>query len=110
MLSERDRQLLTAFVDGELSPRQRRQVCRLLGRSDAARRLLRELQGDSDELKALPPPPPLGRDLSAPVLRAAARPRPQPRPAVRLRFRAWAGYAAAAAVLFVVGVSAYLAS
>jgi hypothetical protein len=112
MLPDRCRQLLTAYVDGELSGRQRRQVRRLLDRSAEARKLLRELQGDSEVLRALPSPPPLGRDLSAPVLRTIAALRLRPgRPAAPPgpRFPAWVGYLAAASVLCAVGLSAYLA-
>ena len=44
MLSERDLQLLTAFVDGELTRRERKVVLRLLHRSSQARSVLQELQ------------------------------------------------------------------
>src|SRR2546430_2493824 len=47
MLPERGRELLTAYVDGELSARQRRHVLRLLRHSAEARRLLQRLQGDA---------------------------------------------------------------
>ena len=58
MLPDRDRQLLSAFVDGELSSRQRRHVERLLRRSGEARTLLRRLQEDARELRHLPRPRP----------------------------------------------------
>ena len=54
MLPERFRELLTAYVDGELSARQRRHVLRLLRRSVEARRLLHFLQSDSHNLIHLP--------------------------------------------------------
>src|SRR5437660_11161236 len=111
MLPDRYRQLLTAYVDGELSARQRRQVGRLLRQSGEARKLLRALQGDSAELRALPEPPPLPRDLSGPVLRTITARRLRPARTARPgpRVPAWAGYLAAASVLFAVGLSAYLA-
>jgi hypothetical protein len=112
MLHERHVRLLTAYVDGELSPAQRRQAARLLRRSEEARALLRQLQGDSRELQALPPVvTPI--DFSGPVLAAIgqSRPRPAPRPRpVRagLTFPVWTGWAAAAAVLLVVGMGSFL--
>jgi hypothetical protein len=111
MLPEPDRQLLTAFVDGELSSRQRKYVLRLLRRSGEARQLLRELQQDSAELRSLEGHS-LNRDLTLPVLRTIAErglsPRgrqPMKTPAV---YPAWAGLVAAASVLLVVGLASYL--
>src|SRR4030081_2544005 len=69
MLPDRYRQLVTAFVDGELSARQRRAALRLLNRSPDARDLLRKLQGDARTLRELPRPR-LGRDLSGDVVRS----------------------------------------
>src|SRR5271166_3031255 len=98
MLPERYRELLTAYVDGELSARQRRHALRLLRRSAEARRLLQRLQKDSDALIHLPKPH-LDRDLAEPVLHkiAAARALPirPPRrfPAPRV-YPAWIGAAA----------------
>jgi hypothetical protein len=116
MLPDRYRQLLTAFVDGELSSRQRRHALRLLRRSGEARQLLRQLQGDSEVLRALadrPMTPNLAPDLSASVLGTIAVRRLQPGGRRRLSVRpaglpAWVGLAAAAAVLLLVGLSSYL--
>ena len=79
MLPDRYRQLLTAFVDGELSARQRRQVARLLHRSPDARHLLRQLQEDAQQLRALPCPP-LSFDLTGEVMRTIAERRLSPGP------------------------------
>ena len=111
MLPERMRELLTAYVDGELSARRRRHVLRLLRHSPEARRLLQRLQTDSRELHDLPVPR-LDRDLSPDVLRkVAVRPRKFPRRPVVRRFPAayqtWIGTAAAAAVLFLIGGASY---
>ena len=111
MLPERFRELLTAYVDGELSARQRRHMLRLLRRSPEARRLLQRLQSDSDALIHLPRVRP-DRDLSEPILQQIAASRPLPmRPARRRApvraYPAWAGVAAAAAVLFLVGTASY---
>jgi anti-sigma factor RsiW len=54
MLSDPLRQLLSAYVDGELSNRQRKAVQRLLRRSAEARTLLRGMQEDAARLRALP--------------------------------------------------------
>jgi hypothetical protein len=54
MLAEQATQLLTAFVDGELSQRQRKAVVRLLHRSSEARELLRQLQENAHRVKLLP--------------------------------------------------------
>ncbi len=69
MLPNRDRKLLTAYVDGELTPHQDRNVQRLLGQSPEASDLLRRLEEDSAQLRGVEPPP-LGCDLSAPVVDA----------------------------------------
>jgi len=111
MLSDRLCQLLTAYVDGELSPAQRAAVRRLLRRSAAARQLCRQLQSDAARLRALPRRE-LGWDLApvvlqalnptpAPTARRLAVPEPAPVPT-------WLGLAAAAAVLFLIGTGSFL--
>src|SRR5262245_16025014 len=112
MLSERDLQLLTASVDGELSPRQRRHVERLLKRSPEARAFLRQLQADSRQLIELPrvsAPPDLAGSVMAAVGRVKRRPAAaRPRPVPARTFPAWTGWAAAAAVLVAVSVGSFL--
>lgn len=54
MLPERVTQLLTAYIDGELSSRQRRAIGRLLRKSPEARKLLDKMQQDSMILRHLP--------------------------------------------------------
>lgn len=113
MLHERYRQLLTAYVDGELSERQRRMVQRVLRRSSEARRLLRGLEGDSRVLRSLPKPS-LDTDLSVGVVAAIADRKAKPRSPVRTANRpvrglpTWLGVAAAAVVLLALGVASYL--
>ncbi|HZY87647.1 MAG TPA: hypothetical protein VFE78_22600 [Gemmataceae bacterium] len=111
MLPDRYRQLLTAYVDGELSARQRRHAERLLRHSGEARQLLRQLEEDSRALRALPPMRPAA-DLSDAVLRGIAQRRLSParRRAARpvAPYPEWAGLAAAAAVLLVLGVASYV--
>jgi hypothetical protein len=106
-LSEQFRQLLTAYVDGELSNRQRRAVQRLLQRSAEARGLLRKLQEDAARVRALPRQH-LDGDFAARVVEAI-RQQARPAPAVRrLALPDWAGLAAAAAVLLAVGLGSFL--
>lgn len=114
MLRDRYQQLLTAYVDGELSSRQRRHVARLLRRSPEARQLLQQLQADAHSLRQLPKPP-LPEDLSNPVLRRIAERRLAPgqrRIVQAAPANMWLGplasWAAAAAVLFLLGIASYL--
>src|SRR5262245_57267113 len=107
MLPEQDRELLTAYVDGELSTRQRKTVLRLLRRSTEARELLRQLQQDARELRELPRPR-LNPDFSQRVLhnigqRGLRPPRRPDRAAVPF----WTLVAAAASVLCAVGLGTF---
>jgi hypothetical protein len=111
MLPERDRELLTAYVDGELSSRQRRHVVKLLKRNREARRLLEMLQADSASLIALPAVPKLDVDLSRPIENkirerrlSPGRRLPQP---ISRPVPAWMGVAIAASVLVALGVGSY---
>jgi hypothetical protein len=114
MLLDRNRELLTAYVDGELTGRQRRHVARLLRRSAEARQLLQQLQEDARSLRHLPPPH-LAIDLAGEVLRTIVERRLMPgqRRAAKLRVStSWVGplaaWATAAAVLLVLGAASYL--
>jgi hypothetical protein len=109
-LSDRDYQLLTAYVDGELSARQRRMVLRLLRRLPSARTLLRHLEQDSQELRSLTRFK-LPADFSDRVVQTLAMPNVA-RPASPAIGRpgglpAWFAYAAAAVLLISVGVLAF---
>src|SRR5262245_709168 len=113
MLPERYRELLTAFVDGELSTRQRKGVLRLLHKSAEARQLLRELQADADLVRGLPRRK-LGGDFPLQVMQAIAERGLHPGGQVAAASRpagwpAWAGWAAAAAVLLSVTALSYFA-
>jgi hypothetical protein len=111
MLPDRISQLLTAYVDGELSSRQRRSVEQLLQQSTEARDLVRQLQEDATRLRGLPRAQ-LAPEFTAQVLRTIAtrrlhhsRRQVQPyRPAVPY----WASLAAAACVLLIIGVGSFL--
>src|SRR5438067_2102653 len=111
MLPDRDCQLLTAYVDGELSSRQRRHAERLLKRSREARALLRLLRQDAAVLRSLTPSK-LDIDLSPAILQTIRErgltPKPrQPKLRVPL-FPTWAATAIAASVLCAIGLASYL--
>ena len=113
MLSETCRELLAAYVDGELNTRQQDAVRRLLHGSAEAREMLRRMQGDAAALRQLPRQR-LDRDLSGPVMRMIAerglRPESQRHrlEARRPNLSAWAGFSAAAAALLLVALGSYL--
>jgi hypothetical protein len=111
MLPDLQRQLLTAYVDGELSSRQRRHVVRLLKRSAEARQLLRHLQYDAATLGSLTAPR-LDVDLSASVLDSIRERRLSPlrRKSKPLTpgFPTWVGIAVAASVLCAIGLASYI--
>lgn len=114
MLPDRQRQLLTAFVDGELSSRQRRQVERLLDRSNEARQLLQKLRADSEALQRIPAPHFLG-DLTDEILRKINERglKPGKNSSGKIaRAAFWTGpfvsWAAAALVLLGLGLASYL--
>ncbi len=111
MLPDRLTELLTAYVDGELSARQGRSVLRLLKRSPEARQLLQELRADAVRLRDLPRarldrqfPERIVQALGERPVRLPLRPAVEPRPA----FPTWLGLAGAAAVLFLVATASYL--
>ena len=95
MLSDQVIQLLTAFVDGELSQRQRKAVMRLLHRSSEARELLRQFQENAHKLKQLPRHK-VGPSLVDEVMQAIAEQKAQPKqPAAKMPRRRWLPYLAA---------------
>jgi hypothetical protein len=111
VLSEQDRQLLTAYVDGELSARQQQSASRLLEHSAEAQEFIRQLQADAATLRSLPRRQ-LGPEFSEKVLatideRWMFGPH-RPRLARGSVYSGWIGLAAAAAVLFVVGTGVTL--
>ena len=111
MLSERNLQLLTAFVDGELTRRQRKLVMRLLNRSSQARSVLQELQEGAHRMRELPRRK-LGEAFAGQVLQAIADQglRVDSRHATTRRPRRWFAYAAAACVLLAIGLGIYVAN
>lgn len=100
MLDEQALQLLTAFVDGELTRRQRKAVLRLLHRSSEARALVGELQENVHRLRQLPRRE-LPLDFATTVLQAIQAPTAPTLP--RRGGRRWmASAAVAAAVLLAI--------
>jgi hypothetical protein len=112
MLPDRLSQLLTAYIDGEVSARQRKAIQHLLHQSAEARALLGQLQEDARQLRRLPRHR-LEADFSGRVLLTISErrlhhgrrpPVSTPRPA----FPAWVSLAVAASVLLMIGVGSYL--
>jgi hypothetical protein len=106
MLSDQVTQLLTAFVDGELSQRQRKAVMRVLHKSSEARELVRQLQENAHKIKQLPRRK-LEPSLVDAVMQAIAEQKAMPaQPAApRIVRRRWLPYVAAAmAASLVIGV------
>jgi hypothetical protein len=109
MLSDRHCQLLTAYVDGELSARERRAVARLLDQSPEARAFLDKLESDSHELRRLPVrrAPTTLADVVMQTLaddrpRPVRLPRPTPTVAGARGIPLWLGLPAAACLLLAV--------
>jgi hypothetical protein len=111
MLSNRLNRLLSAYVDNELTPRERKAVQRLLRESPEAHALLLQLQNNADAVRDLPQQR-LGDDFSLRVLRRIAekgiRPAGSFVASVRPPLPFWVGAATAATVLLAVGVGSYL--
>src|SRR5262245_26709104 len=111
MLPDRLCQLLTAYLDGEVSPRQQEAVARLLRESPEAQTLLCQLQADAERLRNLPRRQ-LEADFPNRVVRTISERRLlQARRTALARpphFPAWVGLATAACVLFVAAAGSYL--
>ncbi|MBO0698953.1 MAG: hypothetical protein J2P46_11205 [Zavarzinella sp.] len=116
MIPANQRELLTAAVDGELTPADRKAVERLLRESAAARTLFAQLKADAGRLRNLPKVP-APADLSDNVLTTirdrVMRPTPLPptRPARPFNWSAmpvWANVVTAAAVLLTITAGSYL--
>ncbi|HET6575520.1 MAG TPA: hypothetical protein VFG68_18095 [Fimbriiglobus sp.] len=112
MLTNADRELITAAVDGELAPEREAALHVLLARDPGAATLFACLKTDSRRLRALPRrPAPLGL-ADAVTVRVARLPRANPVTprAPALRAPNWVPYAVAASLLFVVGAASFWVS
>jgi hypothetical protein len=112
---EIDGELLSAYLDNELTPQERAEVDQRLQTDEAARRRLADLQATSEAVRSLPRAK-LGRDLRASVLAELDRLDPVAEPAAVLtmpvrdeqarptggRGLMWAVLAAAAALMLIV--------
>ena len=107
MLPERALELLTAYVDGELSSRQREQAVRLLHDSPEARQILSKLQEDSQRIRRLPQTkvdPAFAGQVVAAIIAQRGQFNPDRQPVGgRRRIPVWARFAVAASLLAVVG-------
>lgn len=111
MLPERTKLLLASAVDGDLSPRDRRELQELLSRSSDARLYLEQLQRDALVLRGMRRKT-LPATFAAEVMRLASE-APKPFPATlgsvaQKYLPMWATFAAAAAVLMAICAGAYV--
>jgi len=108
MLPDRFLQLLTAFVDGEASARERKHVERLLRKSAQARTVLQLLQKDSHGVRDLTRRK-LGPDFPSKVMRTIGRSEIRPRGQLRHAPAppSWIGMPLAASVLVLIGAASY---
>jgi negative regulator of sigma E activity len=110
------RELLTAAIDGELTPAERKTARRLLRQSEAARTLYAQLKADAARLKKLPrvaAPADIADNVMAAINERSVRPTPLPPARGRARRFNWAwlpigaNIAAAAGVLVAVTLGSY---
>jgi negative regulator of sigma E activity len=104
MLNKRVRQLISAYIDGELSARKRRAVHRLIQSDPEARALYQQMKADSYYLHGLPRVS-LPQDFSKRVLTKIQEKGIQPRPATTVG--SWGRLAVAAMVLLAIGLASY---
>ena len=111
------RELLTAAIDGELTPAERKTAERLLKESEAARVLYGQLKADAARLKSLPKipaPPDLADNVMSVIQDRAMTPTPLPparKAAPKFNWSAmpiWVSFVTAAAVLIVISIGSYL--
>lgn len=115
MLPDRALQLLTAYVDGELSSRQRQLAERLVRKSAEAQELLKDLQRNQQRVHDLPArklEPAFAHEVARAIDRQRAASGPGAAgPAVpRRRWAAWTRYAVAASILVALGGGVWLAT
>jgi hypothetical protein len=109
MLADRHLELLTAFVDGVLTGRDREKAHRLLHESAEARDFVRKLQENAARIKALPRRR-LRPEFTAKVMAALPKAPTISKPAAPLKPSfAWGKAIVAACVMLAVGVAAFLA-
>jgi hypothetical protein len=110
------RELLTAAIDGELTPTERKTVQRLLYESASARALYAQLQADAARIKALPrvpAPHELADNVMGVIRERAITPTPLPptrRPAARFNWSKvpiWTNIVTAASILILISIGSY---
>lgn len=111
------RELLTAAVDGELTPTEAKVARRLLRESEAARTLFTQLKADAARIKALrpvPAPVDLADTVMAVINERAITPTPLPparQPGRKFNWAmlpVWVNFATAAAVLLLISAGSYM--
>ncbi|HMP01596.1 MAG TPA: hypothetical protein PKD86_04495 [Gemmatales bacterium] len=104
-MTERESQLLSAYLDGELSPAELVRAEELLGRSEEARQFVAQLRQQKQLLSNLPvvPPP---HDVAAVLARQLRKKRKRILELQRVESRRWWLRVAAAAILLASGIGA----
>lgn len=110
------RELLTAAIDGELTPAEQKVAQRALRQSEAARQLLAQLKADAGRLKKLPrvsAPPELAENILGAIRERAIMPTPLPPASRRSRFdwavlSVWVNVATAVAVLLIISFASFM--
>jgi hypothetical protein len=117
MMSANLRELLTAAIDGELSPAERKTAQKLLHESEAARKLFAQLKTDAARIKKLPrvaAPADLADNVLNAIRDRAMTPTPLPpsrRVGRKFNWSAmpiWMNLVTAASVLLVISMGSYL--
>jgi hypothetical protein len=110
------RELLTAAIDGELTPSERKTVQRLLYESASARALYAQLQADAARIKGLPrvpAPHDLADGVMGVIRERAITPTPLPpsrRPAARFNWSKmpiWTNIVTTASILILISIGSY---
>jgi hypothetical protein len=110
------RELLTAAIDGELTPAERKVAQRALRQSETARRLFTQLKADAARLKKLPripAPVDIVDNVMGVIRERAIAPTPLPPTPRRSRFdwttlSVWVNVATAVAVLLVISFGSFM--
>ncbi len=100
MLTARELELLTAAVDGALTPAQSRNFRSLLAAKPEATALFRALQTDAAKVRAAVPPPIPASQVAAVLARIGSKARPRPARMAPSRRGLLLQYAVAASVFF----------
>src|SRR5690349_13009615 len=107
MLTEADRELIAAALDGELAPAEEAAFRRLLAESVEAGTLFRQLQAQARRLRSLTPIPAPTELTARVIVKVRQLPRATPAPAGPRRRSAWLPFAVAASALLAISAGSF---